>query len=151
MTASWSAGYVAKTKIKHPQPHCFKNLALRILLQSFAADGWDCMDMYSMPHPVIKSVTDLPFPGPEGKEGLERHGLNVSRLISINAIDLDRQGQIWLLSFKVKIYPILISKFGPEVQNTLVKVYCFEGQLTWTFKGKYDPKIQIFWLHRYWK
>ena len=39
-----------------------------------------------------------------------------------------------------------ITKFGPEVQNTLVK-----WQLTSTFKVKFDLKSQIFWLHHHWK
>ena len=58
---------------------------------------------------------------------------------------------------KVKIYPIWacpynnsppiqsrITKFGPEVQYTLVKIFfVLGGQLTLTFKVKYDFKIKF--------
>ena len=35
------------------------------------------------PHPVSNLSQTFRFPAPEGKEGLERHGLNVSRLTSL--------------------------------------------------------------------
>ena len=83
MITPWSAGSVApKTKMKHPQPHYSRNLALRILRQSFAAGGWDGMDMCSVPRPVSNLSQIYRFPAPEGKVGLERHGLNMSVLIS---------------------------------------------------------------------
>ena len=44
--------------------------------------GWDGMDMYSVPSPVSYLPQTYHFPVPEGKEGLERHGVNVSRLVS---------------------------------------------------------------------
>ena len=38
-----------------------------------------------------------------------------------------------------------ITKFGPEVENTLVKIpIVFKGQLTLIFKVKYDVKSKIF-------
>ena len=152
---AWSGGTVAPTsKMKHPQPHYSRNVALRILRQSFAVGGWDGMDMswwrhqmetfshywpfvrgihrspvnsphkgqrrgalmfslicvwingwvnngragdlrryrahydvtvmYSVPRLVSNLLKTYRFPAPEGKEELERHDLNVSRLISRN-------------------------------------------------------------------
>ena len=46
----------------------------------------------------------------------------------------------------------MITKFWPQVQNNLIKIsYCFAGQLTLTFKVKFDLKSQIFSFHHYWK
>ena len=45
---------------------------------------WDDINMYSVPCPVLNLSKTYRFPAPEGKEVLERHGLNVSRLISGN-------------------------------------------------------------------
>ena len=39
---------------------------------------------YSVPRPVSNLSQAFCFPAPEGKESLKRHGLNVSRLISVN-------------------------------------------------------------------
>ena len=45
-----------------------------------------------------------------------------------------------------------ITKFGPEVQNNLVKIPVdLGGQLTLTFKVKFDLTSWIFWIHHYWK
>ena len=44
-----------------------------------------------------------------------------------------------------------ITKFGPEVQNSLAKIPIFGVQLTLTFKVKFDLKSQIFWFHHYCK
>ena len=35
-----------------------------------------------------------------------------------------------------------IAKFGPKMQNTLVKLNCFGGQLTLTFKVKFNLKVK---------
>ena len=76
MSVPWSAGSVApKSKMKHPQPHYSRTLALRILWQSFAVGGCDGLDVYSVPH----SVSNLSH-----THRFLRHGLNVSRLISVN-------------------------------------------------------------------
>ena len=58
------------------------NPALTILQQSFTADDWDGMDIYNVPRPVWQLLQTFRFPALEGKESLERHGLNVSRMIS---------------------------------------------------------------------
>ena len=45
-----------------------------------------------------------------------------------------------------------VTKFGPEVQNSLVKIpIIFGWQLTLNFKVKFDLKSRIFWSHHYWK
>ena len=81
MTVPWSGWSVApKTELKHPQSHYSRNLALRVLQQSFAVGG-DGMDMYRVPRPVSNLSQTFRFPAPDGKEGIERHGLNVSSLI----------------------------------------------------------------------
>ena len=72
-----------KSQLKHPQSHYSRNLAFRIIQQSIAVGGWDGMDMYSVPFPVSNLAQTFRIPAPEGKEGLERHGLNTSRLISV--------------------------------------------------------------------
>ena len=86
MTVPWSTGPLApKTELKYPQSHYSGNLALRILQQSVVVGSWDNMDMYSVPRPVSNLSQTCRFPAPEGKEGIERQDLNVSRLISLIA------------------------------------------------------------------
>ena len=100
MAVPWSAGSVApKSKMKHPQPHYSRNLALRILWQYFSVGRWDGMVMWSVLGPVSDLSQTYRFPAPEGKEGLEQHGLNVSKLISMNV------HMAWLaLSRKTKMH-----------------------------------------------
>ena len=83
MTAPWSAESVApKIETKHHQHHYYINFALRILQQSFTVGASDDMDVDSVPCPVSDLSHTLWFLALEGKDGLERRGLNVWNLMS---------------------------------------------------------------------
>ena len=75
----------------------FRNSALRILRQSFAVDGSYCMD--SMPRSVSKLPQTFRFSTLEAGESLERHGLNVWRLMSVIlawlALTCQRERDAW--------------------------------------------------------
>ena len=65
-------GKVYTTCVRLATAHYSRNLALRILRQSFTVGGWDSIDMYR-----VSNLSDLQLPSPVPKEGLERHGMNV--------------------------------------------------------------------------
>ena len=53
VTMPWSAGPVPpKAGRWHPRLHYSKNMALKISRQSFTADSWYGLDMYSVPLPI---------------------------------------------------------------------------------------------------
>ena len=84
MIALWSAGSLAPTtETKVPQLHYYRNLALRILRQSFAVRSSDGMVMYSVPGPVSYLSQNFPFLVLKNKEGLKRRRLNAWRLMSV--------------------------------------------------------------------
>ena len=69
MTTPWSAGSVApKTRMKHPQPHYYRNLALTILRQSYPVGGSDGMDMHSVPRLVSNLSQIYCFPPPRERQ-----------------------------------------------------------------------------------
>ena len=85
MAVPWSVGSVAsKTETKHPQPHYYRNLIFRMLRWPFALFDSDGMAIYSGPRPVSNLSQTSQFPALESKEGLGRHGLNESRLMSMS-------------------------------------------------------------------
>ena len=93
----WICG--TKVQDETPSASLLKKLALRILWQYFSVGRWDGMVMWSVPGPVSDLSQTYRFPAPEGKEGLEQHGLNVSKLISMNV------HMAWLaLSGKTKMH-----------------------------------------------
>ena len=82
---AWSAGTVApKSEMKHPQPHYLKKLGIKDITAVLRGGRLWWYGHVQRATSCIKSVTNLPLPGPRGKEELERHGLNVSKLISRN-------------------------------------------------------------------
>ena len=87
-------------------PGSIKRCSFYVLFQSFTVGSWDGMDMCSVPLPVSnlsQTYCFLPFLAPEGKEGLEWHGLNASRLISENVG--------WLLALTHKTKTLVESVF----------------------------------------
>ena len=72
-----------KTKMKHPQLHCCRNLELRILRQFFAVGESNGMATYSGLRHASNISQTFRLPALESKEGIGRHSLNVWRRMSI--------------------------------------------------------------------
>ena len=82
MTVPWSIGFMSsKTETKHPQLHHFRNFPSRTLHLAFAVGNSDSMAMYE-PCPLSNLSQTFRFPALERKEGPEKLGLNVWRLMS---------------------------------------------------------------------
>ena len=105
---------------QRPKLNTIRNLASKILWESFTAGGWDGMDMYSVSRPVSNLIQTYRFLTPEGKAGLERHGLNVSRLISVNVVWLALTRKTEMLREPVFGIAGAANTIGRDMDSTLI-------------------------------
>ena len=66
----WICG--TKDRVETSSVSLLQKLGIKDITAVHPAGGWDGMDMYNVATACIKSTTDLPFPGPNGKGRLRK-------------------------------------------------------------------------------